>query len=501
MIWVFLFWLACAQHKGNQEELIFEQIDRVRHKLASDDPKLSEELQDLLMLLQNIDNAEHLLAAEATMKVVNKMLSSNELSSLRESHAELEHFRVFLAQTTPSLQNNWQVYSCPMVDGFSRWVQREGALENPYMGSAMLSCGTQSNWSLAEEELIWGEEIAFYTCPMHTSIQEQRESACPLCGMDLVPVLQAELEDGGVSLSTAQKKNITLSTTEVKKRQLKATQPLFAEITIPSKQRHLISPRVEGWVESVFVKERGACVQKGDPLFSFYSPQLYAAQREFLITAQASTQKKLQLLGMSSRELKLLKKKGHVLEESIYRAPITGCLWSQPPIVGAVLRAEMMELVSLEQLWVEAEVYESFEAPAKLMVEHRGERLELKEIFTEPFLGRQGRVQLLRAELNATAGIFPGAQIDAYLELELGERLSVSKEAIIHYGKRKMVLLVRDERMVPVEVKIGRDAGAWVEVLSGLKEGEKVVEKGVFFLASESRIRAADTVWSEEHNE
>ena len=118
MIWVFLFWLACAQHKGNQEELIFEQNDRVRHKLASDDPKLSEELQDLLMLLQNIDNAEHLLAAEATMKVVNKMLSSNELSSLRESHAELEHFRVFLAQTTPSLQNNWQVYSCPMVDGF-----------------------------------------------------------------------------------------------------------------------------------------------------------------------------------------------------------------------------------------------------------------------------------------------------------------------------------------------------------------------------------------------
>ncbi|MEK7474173.1 MAG: heavy metal-binding domain-containing protein [Candidatus Coatesbacteria bacterium] len=86
----------------------------------------------------------------------------------------------------------------------------------------------------------------------------------------------------------------------------------------------------------------------------------------------------------------------------------------------------------------------------------------------------------------------PGVYVEADVLLDFGKRLAIPADAVLYSGERKVVFLTDGKgSFAPREVKLGKAGEDWVEVLSGVKEGDRVVTSANFLIDSESQFRAA----------
>jgi Cu(I)/Ag(I) efflux system membrane fusion protein len=81
---------------------------------------------------------------------------------------------------------------------------------------------------------------------------------------------------------------------------------------------------------------------------------------------------------------------------------------------------------------------------------------------------------------------------DVQLAVPLGERLAVSRDAVLESGERQIIFIHHGGgKLEWRSVKTGQRSGDWVEILDGLKEGEHIVTSANFLLDSESQLKAA----------
>jgi Cu(I)/Ag(I) efflux system membrane fusion protein len=66
-----------------------------------------------------------------------------DIEAVRLAFGEVSRPVVALLAAVPSAGARYHVFECPMAKGFQRWVQPTAKLENPYMGRAMLECGSE----------------------------------------------------------------------------------------------------------------------------------------------------------------------------------------------------------------------------------------------------------------------------------------------------------------------------------------------------------------------
>lgn len=111
----------------------------------------------------------------------------------------------------------------------------------------------------------------------------------------------------------------------------------------------------------------------------------------------------------------------------------------------------------------------------------------------DPVLNPETRTVRVRAKIPDPQGqLKPEMFVSASIEVPLGDKLSVPNDAVLDTGSRQSVFVETAEgEFAPREVKVGRQADDEVEILSGLKAGEKVVTSANFLLDSESKLRAA----------
>lgn len=103
---------------------------------------------------------------------------------------------------------------------------------------------------------------------------------------------------------------------------------------------------------------------------------------------------------------------------------------------------------------------------------------------------RTARVRALVATPDES--LRPETFVHARIDVSLGEQLAVPEEAVLYTGEHNIVFVVKGEgEFEPRSVRLGRAAGGYTEVLSGLAEGEQVVTSANFLIDSESRFRAA----------
>jgi Cu(I)/Ag(I) efflux system membrane fusion protein len=164
----------------------------------------------------------------------------------------------------------------------------------------------------------------------------------------------------------------------------------------------------------------------------------------------------------------------------------------------------VLEIAALDPVWIDLEV---FEGDLSLLREGMEVSLDLSNVpgrsfsaeidYVYPTLDRERRAARVRLVVpNPDLALRPGMHARANLEVDLGERLLVPREAVVYTGPRRIVFVdVGEGRLLPREVVTGQGAPTHLEVLSGLEEGERVVSSGTFLIASESRIRSAETVW------
>jgi len=285
-----------------------------------------------------------------------------------------------------------------------------------------------------------------------------------------------------------------------------------------------VSLKVRGWAGQVFADALGEPVRKGEPLFSVYSPELYAAQEEYLQALRSqeraratqaperadylvrAARKRLELWDIAPRDVEQIARTGEPLEQLPIRARTSGFIVEKNLVSGGAFEAgqRLYRIAPLTRVWVEAEVYESElalvregQAAQVTLPSQPQQHIEATVAYVYPTLDPRTRTARVRLELpNPDLALRPDMYANVLLRAERGERLLVPQSAVLYAGERSFVFrALGDGRFRPQQVEVGLRGGDDVEILSGLAAGENIVSSGTFLIASESRLRAALEQW------
>ena len=278
-----------------------------------------------------------------------------------------------------------------------------------------------------------------------------------------------------------------------------------------------IQLKVSGWVEQLLVSYTGAFVRAGDPVLTIYSPELVAAQREYLLALKASrsgqsggemrdllesASTRLHLWDLSEGQLRALERSGQPQRLVTLYSPIEGFVTLKPVYAGMYVAPEMelYTVTDLRHVWVWADVYElevgliRVGQPVELALSAEPGRTRPATVsYISPTLDTATRTLRVRLDVdNADGDLKPGMYATVALESPIGDVLALPEDAVIDTGERKVVFVeIAAGRFQPREVSLGRKGQGHYEVLAGLAEGDRVVVSAQFLLDSESRLRGA----------
>lgn len=365
------------------------------------------------------------------------------------------------------------------------------------------------------------DDVAYYTCSMHPSVHAQEPGTCPICSMDLTPVMKSEEHDGMVRVDENRQRELGVRTEKAIKAPFAVDIRAVGKLAYDESRLTDVVLKVDGYVSGLRVTATGQPVKKGQVLFQLYSPALFAAQQDYLLarsTQQAlgstnndlvkAAELKLSLLGLSPDQVQAIAKAGAPIEKLSFVAPASGYVIEKTVVEGAAIKAgdRVFRLAALDKVWVEADVFEADLGRitkgqlATVTLSYIPDRtFEGKVTFIYPYLDPNSRTGRVRLELpNTGLELKPDMFANVTFHVSLGDRIQIPVSAILYTGPRRIVIVdLGGGKLVPREVKIGAQTAERAEVISGLSEGESVITSGNFLIAAESRIRSSGTFWKE----
>lgn len=354
-----------------------------------------------------------------------------------------------------------------------------------------------------------GGKVKFYRDPMggpDTSPVPKKDSM----NMAYIPVCDGEADEPGtVKISLDKVQRLGVRSEPVQQRALSRSVRAFASVQFDERRQFVVSPKFSGWIEKLLVNATGDTVQRGQILFEVYSPELNVLQQEWALAGRSSyASDKLRNLDYPEAELEKLKR-GERPRTVAIPSPVGGTVIDKTAVEGALFRAgeSLFRIVDTSTMWVMAEVYEQDLAyvkvgdTARITVNAWPQRsFEGKVTFIYPSIGKESRTARLRIEVANPDGHLR-ADMAATVEIASpieGDALVVPDAAVIDSGRRQVVLVERGEgRYEPRPIRVGARVPGFVQVLAGLKPGEKVVTQATFLIDAESNIRAALTAFGD----
>ena len=363
---------------------------------------------------------------------------------------------------------------------------------------------------------------AYYTCGMHPWVILPRPGSCPICHMDLVPLDPAKFT-GAVVIDPIMVQNIGVRIDAV------ASGPLTRRIrtvgTVDYDETGVrdVNIKVPGWIEKLHIDYLGAAVEAGQPLFDFYSPDLYAAQEEYLLARESlgkigadfvpdaargardlleSARTRLLYFDVAQQQIDDLERRGKPAKTLPILSPHSGVVIDKHANEGMKVDQGMRvyRIADLTRVWVMVTLYE-YQLPFVQVGQSAvmtlpyvpGQTFAGKVIYVYPYLDKRTREVQVRLEFdNPGLLLKPGMFASVELRSTLAEqRTLVAREAILDTGERQMAFVsLGGGKFEPRQVAVGVESGdGMVEILDGLKPGEMVVVSGQFLLDSEANIR------------
>jgi len=329
-------------------------------------------------------------------------------------------------------------------------------------------------------------------------------------------------DQGAVRIDAARRQAIGVKTEPVRAKSLSATVRAAGRVTYDETRRTEVSLKFSGWVRDLRVDYTGKPVQAGQVLFTAYSPELIAAQQEYLTALgvgtgggpsapadselAAAARERLLRWDIRPAQIEAIARAGRPIDALPIVAPSSGVVLEKSIVQGSAFIAgqALYKIAPIHPVWVVASVY-PYELPfvrtgmtATILSPFLPEHSRAGKVSTiDPYLNPETRTAQVRVVVpNARGDLRPDMFVDVVLSASLGNRLAVPESAVLYAGDRRLVFVdLGDGRFAPRVVTLGAKAGDDYEVVSGLRAGEIVVTSGNFLIAAESRIKSAAQKW------
>lgn len=325
-----------------------------------------------------------------------------------------------------------------------------------------------------------------------------------------------------VSLSDTDRRRIGVTFVQAQRSALERQVRTVAQVTYDETRVKQVVPRIDGYVEQLYVNATGQPVLQGQPLFAIYSPMLVTTQQEMLLAKRLTEQ----VAGgtpdavqgaaslLESARTRLLNwevppdviarvlNTGMVERTITLRSPVSGIVSVKSVLAGQRLMAGEVayQIVDLTRVWIEGEVFEP-DLPA-VRVGQRvtaefpalpGDQRSGRITYVYPTLNPETRTARVRVELaNPDLRLKPGMYATFHFSALTEPVVNIPRSAVLVTGRRALIF-VRDSAgtLVPREVTLGRGTDDRIEILSGLREGETVVASATFLVDAESNLGSA----------
>ena len=378
-------------------------------------------------------------------------------------------------------------------------------------------------------------DVDYYTCTMHPSVHAEAPGKCPICGMDLVPVMKKNSDaispaqtspSGGtasghefvVPVERQQQIGVTYAT--VTRAPLHHTIRAVGAVETDLQRHWAFVARVDGYVKELFVPSAGQLVEKDAPLMSIYSPDLLTTERELVMLLRmrdeakakdaratperliASAESRLRQWNITDEQIAEIEQKRHPSDALTLRSPFRGVVQEVPAHQGVNVKVgdHLIDIADLSVVWVSAEFYESELSMLKTgqsvtvtTSSYPNERFEGQVAVINPFLEQAKRTAKVRIDIpNPDFKLRPGMYANVELGMDMGEGLTVPASAVMPTGSREIAFVDKGGgKLEPRVVELGEQIGDHYEVKSGLAEGERVVASANFLIDAESKVQGA----------
>ncbi|MEQ1948106.1 MAG: efflux RND transporter periplasmic adaptor subunit [Bryobacteraceae bacterium] len=379
----------------------------------------------------------------------------------------------------------------------------------------------------------------YYVDPMHPAYKSDKPGIAPDCGMKLEAVYADSARPGGgvpssaefgappdlapnaIQVSTEKQQLIGVRYGTVEMASASSTLRTVGKVALDETRVARVHSKITGWIDKVYVDFTGSMVKVGQPLMTVYSPEMLASQQEYLLALRSreimyhssvreasinttelidAAKKRLELWDFTPAQIEELQKTNTPIRNITIFSPADGTVLERGAFPGQRIAPEtqLYSIANLDRVWVIADVYEAdmdkirIGQKATIIMPSANARSFTGTVdFIQPQVDATTRTLKIRLNaMNPNQQLKPDMFVNVDFYTGSPVRMSIPADAVLDSGMTKTVFVDRGNGYLePRVVQTGERSGDSIQILSGLKPGERIVTSGTFLIDSESRLR------------
>ena len=354
-----------------------------------------------------------------------------------------------------------------------------------------------------------------WTCAMHPQIRMNTPGKCPICGMELIPLVEhATVLNSDAIVMSESAIQIANVQTSVVMRQLPVKEiRLIGKIQPDERLIQTVPAHIPGRIDRLLVNFTGEYIRKGQTIAQIYSPELVTAQQELFESLKFkdsnpaivdAARDKLRQWKLTPDQISQIEKRGKVKEDFELQSTVSGTILNRRVNVGDYVGTgqSLFELVDLSNVWALFDAYES-DLPwikkgsrVDFTIESMpGKNFSGTVSFIDPIINPQTRVARVRLEVRNSSGMLkPEMFATGKIKTQLGNAkvLVVPKSAVLWTGTRSVVYLKSVDKTNNAftlrDVTLGPEIGDGFIVSGGVKDGDVIVTNGTFAVDAAAQL-------------